>query len=45
MKELEQLKEFTDWMNWIYHCVVREEGKIKVFECPMDEIDIKGIKT
>jgi len=29
----------------IYHCVVREEGKIKVFECPMDEIDIKGIKN
>ena len=29
----------------IYHCVVREEGEIKVFECPMDEINIKGIKN
>lgn len=29
----------------IYHCVVREEAKIKVFECPMDEINIKGIKN
>lgn len=32
----------------IYHCVVRELGKIKIFECPMDEIDtslIKNIKT
>ena len=29
----------------IYHCVVREEGKIKVFECPMDEVDIKKIKN
>lgn len=28
----------------IYHCVVRDEGKIMVFECPMDEIDIKSIK-
>lgn len=29
----------------IYHCVVREPGKIKIFECPMDEIDIKSIKN
>lgn len=31
--------------NMIYHCVVREEGRLKVFECPMDEIDISNIKT
>lgn len=29
----------------IYHCIVREEGKIKVYETPMDEIDIKSIKA
>ena len=29
----------------IYHCVVRQEGKIKVFECPMDLIDIDSIKN
>jgi hypothetical protein len=29
----------------IYHCVVREPGKIKIFECPMDEINLKTIKN
>lgn len=29
----------------IYHCVVREEGKIKVFECPMDKINMENIKN
>lgn len=29
----------------IYHCIVREPGKIKIFECNMDEIDIKKIKN
>jgi hypothetical protein len=29
----------------IYHCVVRAESKIMVFECPMDEVDIKSIKN
>ena len=29
----------------IYHCVVRQEGEIKVFECPMDLIDIDSIKN
>lgn len=29
----------------IYHCVVREEGKIMVFECPMNEVDINKIKN
>ncbi|GAB6169549.1 hypothetical protein JCM1393_20090 [Clostridium carnis] len=31
--------------SMIYHCVVRQEGKIKVYECPMDLIDIKAIKN
>jgi len=29
----------------IYHCVVRDAGRIMVFECPMDEIDISNIKN
>lgn len=29
----------------IYHCVVRQESEIKVFECPMDLIDIDSIKN
>ena len=28
----------------IYHCVVRSEGKIKVFECDMDTIELKSLK-
>ncbi len=28
----------------IYHCVVREERKIKVFECPMVEVDLENIR-
>lgn len=27
----------------IYHCVVREPGKVKVFECNMDEITVEKI--
>lgn len=28
----------------IYHCIVRDEGKLLVYEKPMDEINIKAIK-
>ena len=28
----------------IYHCAVRKEGKILIYECPMDEVDIKSVK-
>lgn len=31
--------------NLIYHCVVREEGQIVIFECPMDAIEIGKIKN
>lgn len=31
--------------NLIYHCIVREAGKILIFECNMDEINIKKIKN
>lgn len=27
-----------------YHCVVRSEGKIKVFECDMDAIELESLK-
>ena len=29
----------------IYHCVVRKEGHIMIFECPMDAIEIENIKN
>jgi hypothetical protein len=29
----------------IYHCIVREEGKIMVFECTMDTINLDEIKN
>lgn len=29
----------------VYHCITREPGKIKVFECNMDEISIAEIKN
>jgi hypothetical protein len=28
----------------LYHCVVREKGKFRIFEEPMDKVDIDGIK-
>ena len=31
--------------DMIYHCVVRQKGEIKVFECSMDLIDIDSIKN
>lgn len=30
--------------NAIYHCVLREEGKFKIFESSMDEVHINAIK-
>ena len=27
----------------IYHAIVREEGKIKIYECPLDKIEIESI--
>lgn len=29
--------------SMIYHCVVREDSKVKVFECPMDLVEIDEI--
>lgn len=38
-KTLQKIAEFNK-----YHCIVRESGKIKVFECNMDEVAISDIK-
>lgn len=43
-ERLESTKRIHGLTSLIYHCVVRDEGRIKVFECPMDKIDINRIK-
>lgn len=43
-ERIESTKRIYGLKEMVYHCIVRSEGKIKVFECPMDLIDIKSIK-
>ena len=43
-ERIESTKRIYGLDDMIYHCIVRSKGKIKVFECPMDLIDIKSIK-
>ncbi|MEF9951770.1 MAG: NgoFVII family restriction endonuclease [Clostridium sp.] len=42
-ERIEATKRIHGLKQIVYHCVVRSEGKIKVFECPMDLIDIDNI--
>ena len=44
-KRIQSTKRINKLDNIIYHCVVRELGKIKIFECPMDEINLSKIKN
>lgn len=44
-KRIQTTKRIHKLDNIIYHCVVRELGKIKIFECPMDEINLSKIKN
>lgn len=44
-ERLEVTKRIHGLEKLIYHCVVRDKGKIIVFECPMDEIEIDKIKN
>lgn len=44
-KRIQATKRIHKLDNIIYHCVVRELGKIKIFECPMDEINLSKIKN
>lgn len=41
--------EFTEnthaLQNSIYHCVIRDSGKFKIFEEPMDKVDIHNIRN
>lgn len=44
-ERLRSTKRIHGLSELVYHCVVREEKKIIVFECPMDEININGLKN
>ncbi|MCF4016790.1 NgoFVII family restriction endonuclease [Clostridium sporogenes] len=44
-ERLKATKRIHGLEKLIYHCVVRDVGKIMVFECAMDEIDIDKIKN
>ena len=44
-ERIESTKRIYGLKEMIYHCVVRNSGNIKVFECPMDLVDIKSIKN
>ena len=44
-ERIESTKRIYGLNEMIYHCIVRNEGRIRVFECPMDLIDIKSIKN
>ncbi|MDU1032736.1 hypothetical protein [Clostridium sp.] len=44
-ERIEVTKRIYALDNMIYHCVVRSEGKLRIFECDMDLIDIKSIKN
>lgn len=43
-ERISSTKRIHNLTDIIYHCVVREENKIIIFECPMDEINIEKIK-
>ena len=43
-ERIETTKRIYSLKEMIYHCIVREEGKIKVFECNMDLIKKSKIK-
>lgn len=43
-ERIEVTKRIYGLEKMIYHCVVRNNGIIKIFECNMDLIDIKSIK-
>ncbi len=43
-KRIEATKRIYGLNDMIYHCIVRDEGKISVFETPMDLVEIEKIK-
>lgn len=43
-KRIEATKRIYGLNDMIYHCIVRDEGKISVFETPMDLVEIGKIK-
>jgi hypothetical protein len=43
-ERIESTKRIYGLTNMIYHCIVRDEGKVRTFECDMNLIDKKSIK-
>lgn len=43
-KRIETTRRIYGLNNMIYHCIVRDKGKIRAFECNMDLIDKSSIK-
>jgi hypothetical protein len=43
-KRIETTKRIYGLRNMIYHCIVRDEGKISIFECEMNLIDKNSIR-
>lgn len=43
-ERIETTKRIYGLKNMIYHCIVRDEGKISTFECDMNLIDKNSIK-
>ena len=44
-ERIQSTKRIYNISSMIYHCIVREPGKIQVFECNMDKIKIDSIKN
>ncbi|MEK6886515.1 MAG: NgoFVII family restriction endonuclease [Nanoarchaeota archaeon] len=43
-ERLEATKRIYKLNNSVYHCIIRKEGLIGIYECEMDEIEIPKIK-
>jgi hypothetical protein len=44
-KRIEFTENTHNLQNSIYHCVIRDAGKFKIFEEPMDRVDIHNIRN
>lgn len=42
---IQATQRIYDLNEMVYHCIIREEGKISVFECDMDLIELGKIKN
>ncbi len=44
-KRIEFTRNTYELQNSIYHCIIRDFGKFKIFEEPMDKVDIHNIRN